>query len=811
MIDPAMVRNVIFGGGAVAPTFGELIDADPLLRLHCAVDRDGTAHPPHPAGPTSIIDASSTAEALVFRVLLDRYGVLLPAASRLEILPDGRPGRIVLPDTTAGEADGPGARARLARITPEGAELGFLGPHAAALLGGGAHTVGSRQHEILTEVLRRVAERTRLRRGDPLRRRPAVMLDVDLCALDPEARTRHALTSLGFDPDRHPRLPTYHPPTWERWISETDARLDYDAFYRAFFQPWERMRWDRPARGLAAFAWQVHDAGGLVVFNTGRRERVRAHTEHALALAGIRAPRMAMLPDDRTRPVHELKAENVRSFADLDIVAVFDDLCENRQAMAKELPDALFVAVALPAHLAEPAYDGAEVIAGFETVPRSGLTSAGPAVSDTTSLAELPLGVLLPSAAAFSHAVRLTEKESGEIVQALLDGAERDAERTAATAAGLPGMVPRIWHLFTRPQFRKGPKALFPLDVAEHEMAGHVRDGAPIPVVTFGFPVKLPANELKTLGHLPDLAELGALIRLRELHRTVQRVYPPGIAVTVLTDGDHFSAMPAARLKAYGDHLAAYRDLIGGKEFLRLVDLEEFATDRYGPGIRERHRELVGHHIGELAGALGHLDVTADPVGALDRATEICAAVLGDRSDGTVMPPFGSLFSSRIYQVEMTPPRGVSRPDFARRVLSELFVLHGCDPVLAEGRRNALTDGWHSTIRYLSVLRADRDLAYDDTAFFTRRVRLTPNPRRGNLGFTFLGGSAVLPWQGTAAIDSRGRLSVDFAVSLLDQGFVPVHSPLLDSTQPWTMVPVTQIRNGTLDPAFRAAIRLRRR
>ncbi|MEU7838182.1 MULTISPECIES: hypothetical protein [unclassified Nonomuraea] len=62
-----------------------------------------------------------------------------------------------------------------------------------------------------------------------------------------------------------------------------------------------------------------------------------------------------------------------------------------------------------------------------------------------------------------------------------------------------------------------------------------------------------------------------------------------------------------------------------------------------------------------------------------------------------------------------------------------------------------------------------------------------------------------------AALDALGRVSTDFAVSLLDQGFVPAYSTLLGPDQPWTMVPVTATEGGRLNDGFRATVRLRHR
>ncbi|MFV2113708.1 hypothetical protein ACFHW0_15400 [Micromonospora sp. LOL_025] len=112
-------------------------------------------------------------------------------------------------------------------------------------------------------------------------------------------------------------------------------------------------------------------------------------------------------------------------------------------------------------------------------------------------------------------------------------------------------------------------------------------------------------------------------------------------------------------------------------------------------------------------------------------------------------------------------------------------------------------------------MRADHAWGYD--RMFPDRVRLTVNqPRPGRCGFAPLGGSVLLPWHGTAAVTRRGEISVDFAISLRDQGFVPVYSPVLGDEQAWFFVPVTSTlargdRGAEIEPVLLDAIRLRRR
>ncbi|MEV0621905.1 L-tyrosine/L-tryptophan isonitrile synthase family protein [Nonomuraea sp. NPDC050404] len=819
------------------------METDPILRLHCAVERDGLPYPDHPVHgkATRAVDpddvqagagALPASLARVFRIGIDRYGVGIGIAGpRFEVTPGGSAtGRVVLPDTTVEELDEHAARRGLAKLTRTitllgrgaglpaeavqrtlAAELRFLSPRAAALLGasgrGPAHAVDDGQHAVLNEVLRRVAERARRRRNDPAIRPPAVMLDIDMCALDPRARVVHALTTVGVDPHQLAALPSYHRPAWDRWIRQAGVRIGHEDFCRALFRPWENLRWDTPVPGLARFVWQVYDAGGRVVFNTGRRERVRTHTEHALAGAGITGARIAFQPDDRSRPVHELKADGLRSFADLDIVAVFDDICENRQAMAKVLPDALYVAVALPGYVHERPYDGAEVVRSFETVPHCARTAPAtrlPALSHANSLAELSLAEMSEGALALEHAVRLSEGESAEIIDTLLENADRAAIRTAARAPRSGDLVADIYHLLMRPQFRKGARANYSPAMARREIQPRVADGVPIPVITRGFPIKFPYNKLKALGSRPDLSELAALIRLRELHRTVREIYPPGLAITVLGDGNHFRPHPRPLLLAYREKLLAYHAMVGGTDVLTIADLNEVAEQRMGVHAVQRHAVLVPQRLAEITDALAGLPILSAPASALERATLLTARMTcGD--DGMAIPRFENLFRSLMYTVSTTRDHDAAS---ARQIYADLFNL--ADPALAGERRAVLSQAWQDTIRYMAVLWVDRDLGFD-AAMFSHQIRLTPNPRSGCLGFTYLGGSSVLPWHGTAALDASGQVSTDFAVSLLDQGFVPAYSPLLGPAQPWTMVPVTATAGGRLRPGFRAAVRLRRR
>lgn len=240
---------------------------------------------------------------------------------------------------------------------------------------------------ILDEVLARVAAAD-APGGVP----PVVMVDLDLCGLVPLRRTLRAIRLVsglragaprGIAEFRRaeslPGLPCYPAPAWARFVQAGgfDARypaVDWAAvhaeFCTAFFRPWHGLRTDEVTPGLVEFAAEVEAAGGTVVFNTARRERVRGHTEHVLGAHGLGHLRLLTHPDRRTGSVTAHKVDALRALAPARIVAVFDDLTENRRAFAAAYPDALVVAVELAGFRGDrapggPPPDGVPLLSDF--------------------------------------------------------------------------------------------------------------------------------------------------------------------------------------------------------------------------------------------------------------------------------------------------------------------------------------------------------------------------------------------------------------------------------------------------------------
>jgi hypothetical protein len=834
--------------------------------------------------------------ARAFRTTLDKHRIglymLTPSAVRWELSPElEATGRVVITDpagvcadiseqteacegmralavtfdaltdgfiTVAGHS-GCDVPAAVNRVIEE--ELRYLRPESVAALSGEhplrpfVHGIAAGQHATLTEVLQIVQDRARQRRRSPKLPRPVVVIDLDLCGFVPMRRTLDAVRAVSgprpgapegigelAHPDTLPLLPSFEKSTWRnfvdcRGLGGRYPRVDWDElfrdFYRAVVRPWDKMRTDTVNTGLSRFVWDVQDAGGQVVFCTGRRERVRAHTEEVLASAGVPDCVLLCMPNDRIRPIAELKAENLRALGDIDVVAVFDDLRENRIALSKEFTGSLSVAVEIPGWATErtpdqPVLDGVPVIATFETDPQSQRDAAGPGLTHAHSLAQLNIGRLRSNRLSQQWAAYLTADESRSIVDAIICDTDSAAERTgraARTRFGLDSSTERehsertvraLHHVFTRKQFLRGSRANYPCEDMQRDVLPFVRRQQPIDVVLRAFPVKQCLNGLKASGPLPDIAELAALARLRELHRAARAVYPPGLHFHVLTDGQHFRRRPVALTDAYRRKLDQYVDLIGMGDHITIEEINEPARRKLGPELPRARADRIARYRRLLHDSLMGFDIADRPLRTLARVDTFASGIGGP--EGRWLRQFRAMLMSMVYSVPIQFPEGTDQLEWSRQVYADLYNLTDhtvCQRVRRE-RAEVLRRAWHFAIRYLATMQADEEFGYEK--LIPNRVRLTQSasmPRA--FGLTFLGGSGLLPWHGTGVIDPSGQLAVAFAVSLLDQGFVPVYSPLLGPRQPWLMAPARYTycnRDGSgmrLDHAFAQTTRLRRR
>ncbi|MDQ3761475.1 MAG: isocyanide synthase family protein [Actinomycetota bacterium] len=372
-------------------------------------------------------------------------------------------------------------------------------------------------------------------------------------------------------------------------------------------------------------------------------------------------------------------------------------------------------------------------------------------------------------------------------------------------------VVAALHRLLTRSRFLKGSRSCFPLDTAVAQMVPFVQAQQPVTIVTSGFPFKQHDNGLKAAGPCPDLAELGALLRLKELHAAFTALYPPGLRVVVLNDGGYSRPRGWAEMRRYRRQLKRYADLVGLSNSVRFCDQSCFVARTLGPqgwGKRERYRRDFRELISLLAGSPRSLDSAA-------RVDQRLAEAL-PRALLAGVPSFHGILSSLVYSVPVPARPGTDPRQWACEVLAwpDGYSAPDLPPDLVAARREVVASAWQDSVNCLAAWLADA--AAGVARHFPPHVRLaTVASRPGCSGFSYLGGSTLLPWHGTGCLDGRGLLCAEFLVSLHHRGFLPVYSDLIGDEQPLLMVPFarTHFARGCrrVDPDLLAAARLRPR
>ncbi|PZS31096.1 MAG: hypothetical protein DLM61_09210 [Pseudonocardiales bacterium] len=458
----------------------------------------------------------------------------------------------------------------------------------------------------------------------------------------------------------------------------------------------------------------------------------------------------------------------------------------------------------------------------------------GPAltISHARSLRALPLHLLRTSSWVDQWPVRLDAGELATLLSTLRAGSEAASARLAdnamahatASIGGVTGQLSSSWppqgphdvvaalhRILTRSRFLKGSRSCYPLETAVGQMAPFVQARLPITILTIGFPFKQHDNGLKAAGPWPDLAELGALLRLKELHDAFAAVYPPGLRIVVLNDGGYSRPRGWAEMRRYRRQLRRYAQLLGLEDAARFCDQSCFVARLLGPrgwARREQHRRRFRELITSLAGSPRSLDSAS----GIDQrlAEELPRALLVN------VPSFRDILWSLVYSVPVPARAGVEPRRWACEVLAwpDGFSAPELSPEIVSARREVVGCAWQDTVNYLAASLADA--AADVARRFPPHVRLaTVASRPGCSGFSYLGGSTLLPWHGTGCLDGRGLLCAEFLVSLDHRNFLPVYSDLIGDDQPLLMVPFartlfTQGRRR-VDPTLLATARLRHR
>jgi Pyoverdine/dityrosine biosynthesis protein len=445
-------------------------------------------------------------------------------------------------------------------------------------------------------------------------------------------------------------------------------------------------------------------------------------------------------------------------------------------------------------------------------------------ISHARSLRALPLHLLNTSTWTDPWPLRLDAQELGTLLGALRANSAAASARLADNALAHvaastgdhpplrpPQVVAALHRILTRSRFLKGSRSCFPLETALAQMLPFVESRQPIPILTIGFPFKQHDNGLKTAGPWPDLAELGALLRLKELDSAFTALYPPGLRVVVLNDGGYSRPRGWAEMRRYRRQLKRYAQLVGLGNSVRFCDQSRFVAQVLGPrewNTRERHRRTYQALISTLAGSPRALRSAA----LVDQrlAESVPAALLAG------VPSFREIVSSLVYSVPVPARVGTDARQWACQVLAwpDQFNAADLPPELAAARRAVICQAWQDAANYLAASLADAAVAVAEQ--LPLHVRLaTVASRPGCSGFSYLGGSTLLPWHGTGCLDGRGLLCAEFLVSLDHRGFLPVYCDLIGDEQPLLMVPFARTRymdgRRQVDPELLAGARLRAR
>ena len=457
------------------------------------------------------------------------------------------------------------------------------------------------------------------------------------------------------------------------------------------------------------------------------------------------------------------------------------------------------------------------------------------AISHARSLRALPLQLLRTTSWTGQCPIRLDTSELATLVHALQTSSQSASARLAHNALAhvtdsqtmgpttasqhadcgvlrCPHEVVTALHrILTRSRFLKGSRSCYPLETALAQMLPFVDAQQPITVVTIGFPFKQHDNGLKAAGPCPDLAELGALLMLKELHDAITALYPPGLQIVVLNDGGYWRPRSGTEIQRYRHQLRHYAQLIGLAHAMRFCDQARFVTQLLGPQAWDQ-RERYRRSFRDLILLLAHSSCSLHQATRIDQqlAQALPRALL------TEVPSFHDILASLVYSVPIPTQPNVDPRQWACQVLAhpDEFTTPGLSPDLIAARRQVITSAWQESVTYLAASLADT--AAEVTHHFPPHIRLaTVASRPGCSGFTYLGGSTLLPWHGTGCLDGRGLLCADFLVSLDHRGFLPVYCELLSDDQPLLMVPLARTvysqHRRRVDPHLLTTARLRSR
>lgn len=231
------------------------------------------------------------------------------------------------------------------------------------------------QKATLDGLLREIGARARERREDATLAKYVVMIDLDNTSFVPTTRVHAGLEAVAAkygipeleDPSDLDLLPHYSRDGFLTWATESGLRAKYPnvnwvgAYYDYYDANWQREHdgTETLVPGLKEFARRVSRSGGVVVFNTARRESQRAVTEETLRKNGISNPKVTMKPNNWRSTSAAWKVKAVDEIREKwgEPIALIDETAKNREAMTAAFPNVAGVAISIPGFTTEMSKD----------------------------------------------------------------------------------------------------------------------------------------------------------------------------------------------------------------------------------------------------------------------------------------------------------------------------------------------------------------------------------------------------------------------------------------------------------------------
>jgi len=373
--------------------------------------------------------------------------------------------------------------------------------------------------------------------------------------------------------------------------------------------------------------------------------------------------------------------------------------------------------------------------------------------------------------------------------------------------------------------------------------------GEPIQMVIPALPYKC-GTPLKCRGRNPDLSEVGFLLFLFEIAKTVDLLYrsviPGGdrclACVTVISDGRRFNEFlfePEEHIFRYQEILKEWITVLTIEDYVKIEDYKKVLESRLPAALYARKaaiRNDVYHSYLEVMSPL--LD-TDDMDSSRLRAIECDPDPETFYAEGRFVPLFKSLIYTinnetlALFAARCGADMEESYAQLTKHIFTPFAELTENDAVKIEKfisdpnalseipeekfyeylRKRMLMDAWDATIHYLAEIRSDRDLETDPiSTCYPNAIRWTIHAKPGQFAIQSnpACGIQVQPWHGAAVFKESSTGGIKLcalpAVMAEGAGSIPVfsgerHAGATMEAQPLFYIHPT-VPFGTLDDFY---------